>query len=318
MIYLSFDTSNYKTSAAFFDADTLEGKNCGELLPVDKGSLGLRQSDAVFAHTKALPAILERLLCGRSLLSLKAVGASTRPRCMEGSYMPCFLVGETNAKTVASVCGVPFYALSHQQGHIAAAAYSADKLSLLKQPFLAWHLSGGTTELLLVEPDDENIIRETIVGKTTDISAGQLIDRTGVMLGLQFPAGPALSELASAAMQHTKPYKIKVENALFSLSGMENKVHKLREDGTDPSVICAFVLQTISYTICKATEQALQKYPGLPVLCSGGVMSNRFLASQMQSRFDAYFAEPQLSSDNALGVAILTSIKDGASFWNRI
>jgi len=317
-MYFAFDTSNYKTSAAFFDAETLNGKNYGELLPVEQGSLGLRQSEAVFAHTKRLAEMTEKLFSGQVPDTIEAVGASTRPRSQEGSYMPCFLVGETNARNIAFVNHVPFYASSHQQGHVAAAAFSAEALSLLKTPFLAWHLSGGTTELLLVKPDRDEIITESIVGKTTDISGGQLIDRTGVMLGLSFPAGPALSALAEPAMDLVRPYKIKVENAMFSLSGMENKVRRFMDERMEPEKICAFVLQTLTYTICQATKQALLKYPGLPILCSGGVMSNRFIASRMQDMFGAKFASPQLSSDNALGIAILTAIKDGASFWNRI
>ena len=317
-MYFAFDTSNYKTSAAYFDAETLTGRNFGQLLPVEQGSLGLRQSEAVFAHTKYLADITAKLFEGHSVSALHAVGASIRPRSMEGSYMPCFLVGETNARNIALVNGIPFYGFSHQQGHITAAAYSAGHLELLKQPFLAWHLSGGTTELLYVTPDEDEIIKETIIGCTTDISAGQLIDRTGVMLGLPFPAGPALSQLAESALPLVKPHRIKVADAKFSLSGMENKVHTFLEQGLEPEKICAFVLQTVAYTISEATVQALEKYPGLPVLCSGGVMSNRFLAERMKARFNAYFAEPQLSSDNALGIAILTSVKDGASFWNRI
>ena len=317
-MYFAFDTSNYKTSAAFFDADTLQGKNYGELLSVEQGSLGVRQSDAVFAHTKSLAQITEKLLSDTLPGNIEAVGASVKPRSVSGSYMPCFLVGETNARNLALINHVPFYPSSHQQGHLVAAAYSAKSLSMLKSPFLAWHLSGGTTELLLVQPDQNEIIKETLIGGTTDISGGQLVDRTGVMLGFPFPAGPFLSQMAEPALCMVKPFKIKVENCRFSLSGMENKVNRFHKEHVEPEKICAFVLQTLLYAITEATRQALLQYPGLSVLCSGGVMSNRYLATSMQNIFSAKFASPQLSSDNALGVAILTSIKDGASFWNKI
>ena len=150
MPVLGLDTSNYTTSAAVFDG--ADGCNAGRLLAVRPGELGLRQSDALFQHVKQLPALLEELE-GRGLLrDLKAVGASTRPRAVEGSYMPCFLAGESQGRALAAALGVPFFACSHQQGHLAAAAWSAGRTDLLDGPFLAWHLSGGTTELLLVRP----------------------------------------------------------------------------------------------------------------------------------------------------------------------
>ena len=191
---LGIDTSNYTTSAAVFDGSG--GYNAGRLLEVRPGELGLRQSDALFQHIKHLPGRFAELRAEGWLTGLSAVGASTRPRAVEGSYMPCFLAGEGQGQTLADALGVPFYAVSHQQGHIAAAAWSAGRLELLDRPMLAWHLSGGTTELLYVEPDGVNV-RAQCVGGTSDISAGQLIDRTGVLLGLPFPAGKALDVLAS-------------------------------------------------------------------------------------------------------------------------
>ena len=191
---LGIDTSNYTTSAAVFDGSG--GYNAGRLLEVRPGELGLRQSDALFQHIKHLPGRFAELQAEGWLTGLSAVGASTRPRAVEGSYMPCFLAGEGQGRTLADALGVPFYAVSHQQGHIAAAAWSAGRLELLDRPMLAWHLSGGTTELLYVEPDGVNV-RAQCVGGTSDISAGQLIDRTGVLLGLPFPAGKALDALAS-------------------------------------------------------------------------------------------------------------------------
>ena len=117
---LGLDTSNYTTSAAWFDGTG--GDNTGKLLEVPQGALGLRQSEALFQHVKRLPAILEDLKAAGLPRVLTAIGASTRPREVEGSYMPCFLAGEAQGKAMASVLEVPFYACSHQQGHIADAA----------------------------------------------------------------------------------------------------------------------------------------------------------------------------------------------------
>ena len=209
---LGIDTSNYTTSAAVFDGSG--GYNAGRLLEVRPGELGLRQSDALFQHIKHLPGRFAELRAEGWLTGLSAVGASTRPRAVEGSYMPCFLAGEGQGRTLADALGVPFYAVSHQQGHIAAAAWSAGRLELLDRPMLAWHLSGGTTELLYVEPDGVNV-RAQCVGGTSDISAGQLIDRTGVLLGLPFPAGKALDALASKSGP-VRGFPVKLNDLTFS------------------------------------------------------------------------------------------------------
>ena len=214
--------------------------------------------------------------------------------------MPCFLVGEGQGRTLADALGVPFYPVSHQQGHIAAAAWSAGRLELLDRPMLAWHLSGGTTELLYVEPDGVNV-RAQCVGGTSDISAGQLIDRTGVLLGLPFPAGKALDALASESGP-VRGFPVKLNDLTFSLSGMENKVKALAEQGEPPAEIARFTLETVASAVRRATDAARKRWPGLPVLCSGGVASNRLLRTVMS---DAAFAAPQYSTDNAMGAAIL-------------
>ena len=194
MSVIGFDTSNYTTSIAFFDG--VGGENYSRLLPVKEGELGLRQSDAVFHHTQSLPELSDRLFSHISADSVTAVGVSTRPRAVEGSYMPCFTVGYAHARLLAQALRVPLFVCSHQQGHVAASLWSADRLDLMQQPHLAWHLSGGTTELLLVEPDGKNVSCRRI-GGTTDISAGQLIDRSGQLLKLPFPSGKALDALST-------------------------------------------------------------------------------------------------------------------------
>lgn len=309
MPVLGLDTSNYTTSAALFDGQS--GENLGQLLEVRPGELGLRQSEALFQHVRCLPELLERLLGERPVL--QAVGASTRPRAVEGSYMPCFLAGESQGRGIAAALGVPFYSHSHQQGHLAAAAWSAGRLDLLDTPFLAWHLSGGTTELLLVRPEGTSVAAE-IIGGTSDLSAGQLIDRTGLLLGLPFPAGRALDGLYSQANACYEP-RVKLKDLTFSLSGMENQVKALAEEGELPANIARFTLDAISNVVWRATQEAQRQYPGLPVLCSGGVASNSQLRAGLTELCGAVFAEPRYSTDNAMGAAILTwraAQKEGA------
>ncbi len=223
---------------------------------------------------------------------------------MEGSYRPCFLVGEGQGRTLAAALGVPFYPCSHQQGHIAAAAWSAGREDLLDRPHLAWHLSGGTTELLYVRPEGRTV-RSEIVGGTADISAGQLIDRTGALLGLPFPAGKALDELYAQAGEPVRPFRVKLNGLTFSLSGMENQVRQRTEGGESPAGIAKFTLDTIADAVLRTTREAMTRWPSLPVLCSGGVASNRRLRAVLGESCGAVFAQPRYSSDNALGAAIL-------------
>ena len=302
MNYIGFDTSNYTTSVAYFDGET--GVNCSKLLPVKQGELGLRQSDAVFAHIKGLPELSGRLFSHISADSIQAVGVSTRPRAVDGSYMPCFMVGYTHAKLLADTLHVPLFEFSHQQGHVAASLWSAGHLELMDQPHLAWHLSGGTTELLLVEPEGKNV-RCTRIGGTSDISAGQLIDRTGKLLELPFPSGKHLDVLSRQAPGR-EVFKVKCPGMEFSLSGVQNKVETFHRNNGDSAETAAYALRCVCHAVMQATKNALKAYPGLRVVFSGGVASNSMLRSELQI-LDPIFSEPQFSTDNAMGVAVLTA-----------
>ena len=299
---IGFDTSNYTTSIACFDG--VDGVNCSKLLPVKQGELGLRQSDAVFAHIKSLPELSGRLFSHVNQKEITAVGVSTRPRAVEGSYMPCFMVGYTHAKMLSEALKVPLVEVSHQQGHVAASLWSAGRMDLMDQPHLAWHLSGGTTELLLVEPEGKNV-RCTKIGGTTDISAGQLIDRTGQLLNLPFPSGKHLDALSTQA-QGREVFKVKCPGLEFSLSGVQNKVQQFHEKNGDPAETAAYALRCVANAVYQASKNALAVYPGLEIVFSGGVASNSMLREVLKP-LNPVFAQPQYSTDNAMGVAILAS-----------
>ena len=297
---IGIDTSNYTTSIAFYDG--IGGENCSKLLPVKQGELGLRQSDAVFAHIKSLPELSGRLFSHIQAANITAVGVSTRPRAVEGSYMPCFLVGYSHARLLADALNVPLVEVSHQQGHVAASLWSAGHMELLSQPHLAWHLSGGTTELLMVEPAGKNGAC-TKIGGTSDISAGQLIDRTGQLLQLPFPSGKHLDALSQEATGKDL-FKVKCADITFSLSGVQNKVQQYHEKNGIPAETAAYALRCVAFAVFQATKQALQRYPGLPVVFSGGVASNTMLRQSLEP-LNPIFAQPQYSTDNAMGVAVL-------------
>ncbi len=300
MKVLGFDTSNYTTSVAWYDGEQWD--NQSKLLPVKEGELGLRQSDALFNHVIGLPELTDRLFFNVDPSEIRAVGVSTRPRAVEGSYMPCFLAGIGHAKTIAQLLHVPLIEVSHQQGHLAAVLRSAQCMELRKEPFLAWHLSGGTTELLLVEPMGSNL-NCTILGGTTDISAGQLIDRTGQLLKLPFPAGKTLDELSKAA-QNKDYFRVKCPDTYFSLSGVQNKVQEYLSNTCSQEETAGYALRCVCRAVEKATKNALDRFPGLPVVFSGGVASNSMLRKIMEP-YDCVFCPPQYATDNALGVAVL-------------
>ena len=301
MLTLGFDTSNYTTSVAAFDG--VGGRNCSRLLDVKPGELGLRQSDALFAHVKRLPELVQALCASVELKDITAIGVSTRPRAVEGSYMPCFLAGWSQASCLAQILGVPLHEFSHQQGHIAAACWSSGRMDLMDTPHLAWHLSGGTTELLLVTPGNKNVNAEKI-GGTQDISAGQLIDRTGNTLGLRFPSGKEIDRLSRESVCRER-FKVKLNSLTFSFSGLENKMHAFYDANHNPADTAKYVLNCVCSCIVAVTREALKQYPGFPVVFSGGVASNSQLRESCRD-FDAIFAPPEYSTDNAMGIAVLT------------
>lgn len=302
-VFLAFDTSNYTTSCAVCDADGKIILSLKKLLPVAEGSRGLRQSDALFHHTAALPDIVDEAfecLHGRKIV---AVGASERPRDTKGSYMPCFLAGISAAKAAAAGADCRYYGFSHQCGHIAAALYSAGREDLYKKSFAAFHVSGGTTDVLLCEAGKDNPFEVSRIGGTLDINAGQAIDRAGVAMGLKFPCGAELEKLANDIEPPEKP-RICVHGLNCNLSGIENKAQKLYKDSGDRGAVASTVIDFVSRTLEKITENLLSEYPNIPIIYAGGVMSCKIIRKRLEKY--GSFADPVFSSDNAAGCALLT------------
>ena len=314
MRFLGIDTSNYTTSAALFDDDTGTVTQKKMLLPVKPGEKGLRQSDAVFHHTVQLPQVLTELF-SENPGAPDCVGVSIFPRREKGSYMPCFLVGKAAAEAIRVSENKPLRTFSHQEGHIVAALFSAKRLDLLKETFLAFHVSGGTTEALLVKPNDTNLFSVQIVGQSLDLKAGQLIDRTGVMLSLPFPCGKDLEVLS----EHSdKTYNVKptMKGADCCLSGIENQCQAMFQKGESPADIAKFCMCSVLTALSEMVSVLRKEYGDLPVLFSGGVSSNKLLKKELTEKYGAIFAEPAFSADNAAGIAVLTALmQKGSSFY---
>lgn len=298
--YAGIDTSCYTTSFALVCKDEVVADK-RIMLKVPKGKRGLRQSDAVFQHIQNLNYIFSRLKLQKPI---KAVGVSNAPRKVEGSYMPVFTAGMCAARVLSAGAGAVYKEFSHQDGHIAAGLYSANAMHLYKKEFLAFHISGGTTELLLVKNG-----KIKIIGGSLDISAGQLIDRVGVLLGLDFPCGKEMERLALNSSNNIE-IKPSVKDLSINFSGAETKlIHQLKGKKED---IAAATINCITESIVKVIENAKRKYGINDVLMVGGVAANLQLRKRLEGK--AYFADPALSTDNAVGIALLAQqSEDGGS-----
>lgn len=309
MAYIGFDTSNYTTSVALYYPEENRIVHRKKLLPVKEGEKGLRQSDAVFHHTVQLQQVAGELFESEKP-AIDGICASAFPRMAEGSYMPCFLVGLNTAKILAGALGEDVKITSHQNGHIMAALYSAGRLELRNERFIAFHVSGGTTEALLVEPDDNEVIRCSLIASSLDLKAGQAIDRAGVMMGLRFPSGAEMDVLSQKSDRDFGKIKVFSKGADVSLSGLENKCKKMLSDGESKEDISRFCFQYISSALETMTDRIIEEYGSLPLLYSGGVMSNSLIKEKLKIKYNGIFASPEFSADNAAGVAILAYFKE--------
>lgn len=314
MKLLGIDTSNYTTSCAFLDTDTRTVLQRKQLLPVPAGQAGLRQSDAVFHHTRQLPALIGKLAADAGgSLPADAAGVSVSPRNAEGSYMPCFLAGRAAASVLASANRIPLHETSHQTGHILAALYSADRLRWLmpdQEPFLAFHVSGGTTDCVRCLPDAKNVLRIEPVSESLDLKAGQAIDRVGLMLGLQFPCGPALEQLAAQSTSRKK-MQVKLRDGCCSLSGLQNQCEAQLKQGVPAADIAAYCLNSAAAVIAEMAKDAAAKTGCKRIQFAGGVLSDLLIQNQLRALpFDTAFAEPAFSCDNAAGIAVYAAWKE--------
>lgn len=324
-LYLGIDTSNYKTSVAVVDGSRTVFER-SEYLEVEQGSRGLRQSEAFFRHSNRLPSYIEEMCSTIDVSSIIAAGVSSRPRRVEGSYMPCFLAGINAAREIASVLGIPLYEFSHQEGHAAAIIEDTDlsdsergSCPVISGRTALFHLSGGTTEFLICEPDESGYSLE-IAGGTKDISVGQLIDRAGVAMGYPFPAGAYLDYLAGtyyAEHGRVRPglMKIRQSEGFFNLSGIETKVLRSIEASSSADY------PETAYSIFERTAELLSgsavyisETCGISrVYMAGGVSASSYIRTSIEEKLRKHtgpspqvvFGDPALSGDNAVGTARL-------------
>lgn len=304
-IAIGLDTSCYTTSAAGFGAEgpLFDGR---KLLPVKMGSRGLRQSEGLFLHIRQLPPILEELFAKIEGKDVGAIGVSMSPVNAPDSYMPVFLAGAGQAKSLAAALRIPLVPLDHQSGHIRAALIGNEGL-MAADSFYAVHLSGGTSDLLLVKPHRDRAYEITLLGKSEDLHAGQMVDRVGVVLGCSFPSGPHLEQMARQAVRRDIRIPASVRGLGCSFSGSESAACRLLEQGEDKAEIAYGVYDVLSRTLFKLFTNLYAVEGARPILLCGGVSSSLLLRELVQKRcpMPLYFGESRYSSDNAMGIAAL-------------
>ena len=150
-------------------------------------------------------------------------------------------------------------------------------------------MSGGTTDALLVRPDKECVIYCERVAGSLDLKAGQLIDRVGLMLGLSFPAGPALERLALTAKGGYNPRPV-LRDGWCCLSGVENQCRELLEQGAPNPEIALFCLMSVLSAMSGMTRVLTKRYPKRPLLYAGGVMSNSLIRQSIEEQYGGFFA----------------------------
>ncbi len=303
-MFFGIDTSCYTTSVAIVNENLDLVADMRLPLEVGEGRRGLRQSEGVFIHTRNLPQIMEKLAKEVDFAQIKAVGASVFPRRAKDSYMPVFVTGKSFGISVAAICKAPFYSFSHQEGHLEAAIHFSR--AAVPPRFLALHISGGTTELLEVEKQEDEYMLKA-VGESLDLHAGQLIDRVGVAMGLAFPCGAFLDKISSLA-QKPIALPISVKGTNINFSGAEAKALQAigKEKAED---IAAGLFTCIAGSLAKAIRAAMEQTGNKSIVCAGGVAANRIICkklSEIQGLL-CHMAPPRYATDNACGLALLSA-----------
>ncbi|WP_374713519.1 Kae1-like domain-containing protein [Symbiobacterium terraclitae] len=315
-LFLGIDTSYYTCSLALVDEAGRLLEDQRRPLAVALGERGVAPQEAVWAHLNALPQLAEPVLRthGRAVA---AVAASVKPRPVEGSYLPPFRVGEGFGRALAAALSVPFYPTTHQEMHIQAGLWSADKPPQ-GHAFLAVHLSGGTTELVRVTRRPGGFAEE-LLGGTQDLHAGQFVDRVGVALGLPFPAGPHLERLAASGVPGRVALPSAVRGYTLSFSGPESAAQRL-VGKAEPADLALAVLHAVARSLEKWLLHAMEETGLREVLVVGGVAANQILRERLRQRLEhpavgarLAFAQPQYSTDNAVGTALLAREIAGAA-----
>ncbi|MEA4963895.1 hypothetical protein [Lutispora sp.] len=305
---MGIDTSCYTTSVALIDNEEHLVMDERIMIKVKAGERGIRQSDAIYQHIENLDVLLEDLFGSFDASHIKAIGVSSKPRNNPDSYMPVFNSGLHIGKVMGLCLKAPLFLLSHQENHILSGLWSQQLVP--DKPFLAYHMSGGTTELLLVEGYEKMAVK--VIGGSSDLKAGQFIDRLGVAMGLDFPCGKEMDMLSESEKEVDISIPFSVKDSYASFSGPETFAQKIIKSKQYDK---AKLSKAVFLCIAKLVEETLVNSKSLigweDVLFIGGVSSNSTIIEYLSNspRLKAYnikpvFSHKRCATDNALGCAV--------------
>jgi N6-L-threonylcarbamoyladenine synthase len=235
-------------------------------------------------HTENITMVLEDLLtkANMSVNDVDAIAVTYAPGLLGG-----LLVGVEFAKVLSYVYKKPLIATHHIAGHI----YANNLVKKMEFPLLALVVSGGHTELVLMEDD----YKFKVLGTTLDDAVGECFDKVARVLGLPYPGGPSVEKMALLG-ENTYHLPIPMANDTldFSFSGLKSAVinlsHNEKQRGNEirkPDLACSF--QTVAVDeLVRKTKLAIEKYDIKRVIMAGGVSASKYLRSEMQKMCDSF------------------------------
>lgn len=318
MKILAIETSCDETAAAIVEDQNyqplIHTNVIASQVAVHAQTGGVIPNVAARLHAENLPAILREATKNKRM-EYDAVAVTVGP-----GQMGCLLIGLSAAKTIAAVQNIPFFAINHLEGHIYSAWINQQAGGPPELPALIVMVSGLHTELILMERHGYY----KHLGSTRDDAAGEAFDKVARLLGLPYPGGPALSQLAEHGDEKAFPFPIPLsdnDSLEFSFSGLKGAVFHQISKLPDPlprhtaADIAASFQATVSSTIKKKMLRAMQSYPGIKTVCLvGGVAANTHLRKTLEHAInsnhpDIRFVVPELQycTDNAamIGTAAL-------------
>ena len=251
-------------------------------------------------HTEVINQIMKESLkeANISLDDVDAIAVTQGP-----GLVGALLVGVSYAKGLSFVTGKPLVPVNHIEGHIAGNYLSHSEL---KPPFLCLIVSGGHTHLVKV--DDYN--KFEILGKTRDDAIGEAFDKVARVVGLGYPGGPKVDNLAKEGSPTINLPVTHFDNLDFSFSGIKTAVINLNHK--DPNInkadLCASFEKAVTEMLLSNVKKAIKQYGENKIVIAGGVSRNTYIRKEFDKLEDelgikVYYPEPILCTDNAAMIA---------------
>ncbi len=254
------------------------------------------------AHVLKMNEVIERVFV-QAPGKVDAIAVTVGP-----GLVGSLLIGKMTAEALGWIWSVPVIGVHHLEAHVFSAMLNHPKLN---PPFMGLVVSGGHTDLILVE----DFGRYTVLGRTRDDAAGESFDKVANLLGIGYPGGPMVDQLARLGNPKAVPFPRPHLHGSwdFSFSGLKTAVlYYLNESKNRASVqdVCASFQSSVVEVLVEKTLRAAKKFGLKSIAVGGGVSANsalraQFLVRAKQEKRKVYFPDPVLSTDNAAMIASL-------------